>query len=180
MRRAVRVAGLVALVALEAWVWQQYAVRGTTWHWLLHSLTGLGAGLAVAAVVSAARGRAARPVRWAVAGQAVSIAPDVLFLVAALTHRTWMDVFLGHVAIHTAPWPLLAALALFVLAGWGWHLASTRPRAGIALAAVGVAAYAGALLLRDPVPSTLLEFRDAGAALVCDTAAARASSSGGD
>lgn len=155
-----RAAGLVALVALQGFLAASYAARGTSWHYLLHSILGAGAGLVVAALSAARTGRPGHPVAWAVAGQLVSDAPDVLFVTASLPHRRWMDVFLGHIRIHTAPQPLLVVTAAFLLAGWGWWLASytRRQRLGAGLALAAVALVAGALFAARPLPTRLSDY----------------------
>ena len=175
-----RVLALAAAGAGEAVVAQAYVTRGTTWHLLLHTLIGLGLGLAAGAAVSSLtqsrsgsgrrpeqEGRPFGPVRWAVAGQLVSIVPDLLFAVIRIPHARWMDVFVGHITIHLVPAPLLVALAVFLLGSSAWFAAVVlRRRLGGALLAVATVASLGlALALADPIPTRLSDYGDRLAAL---------------
>ena len=169
----------LALVAFEVLMLQQYVARGTAWHGLIHSLAGWGAGLAAGALVASVRGRATRGIGWAVAGQLVSAAPDVAYILANRPHRPWMDVFVGHIPVHTAWAPVLLTFGFFVAAGWAWWLASVGlPRAGAGLSLAATVVFGIALLRADPVPSQLIEFRAASSwagaptsALWCDPCA---------
>lgn len=114
---------LAGLVVLEGALARAYVVRGTAWHLLLHSSIGFGLGLAAGGLVAAGRDRPTRGLAWAVAGQVVSVTPDVLFLYLRLPHQRWMDVFVGHISIHTGPQPLLVGVGMFLLGGWAWWLA---------------------------------------------------------
>ena len=170
-----RALALAAAGAGEAVVAQAYVARGTTWHLLLHTLIGLGLGLAAGAVASALaphrnlaryrleqRGKPFGPVRWAVAGQLVSIVPDLLFAIIQIPHARWMDVFVGHITIHLVPAPLLVALAVFLLGSSAWFAAVVlRRRLGGALLAVATVASLGvALALAAPIPTQLSDYSD--------------------
>lgn len=164
-RRAVqrRAVGLVALLAGELYLLEEYVRRGTGWHFLLHSLIGAAAGLVGATALAAARrrpGPALSPVGWAAAGQAFSVLPDVLFPLARLPHQRWMDVFLGHITVHLAWQPLIIATGCFLVAGWGWWLAAHagRPALGVALAGLAVAVVVGALATAKPLPTRLADY----------------------
>jgi len=161
---------LVALVLVEAVVVRAYLVRGVAWHALLHTAVGIGLGLSAAALLSALRRRPVAALPFALGGQLVSVAPDVLFVVARLPHARWMDAFVGHISIHTAPLPLPVALVVFLLGGWAWWFCSfgTPRAAGVSLAALALALFAGALALREPLPTELADYRDpASAAFWC-------------
>lgn len=45
-----------------------------------------------------------------VAGQLASIVPDLQFRYQRMPHMRSMDVWLGHISIHTGPSPVLVAL----------------------------------------------------------------------
>lgn len=154
----------LALIAIEVVLIRQYVVRGTAWHGLVHSFLGLGAGLAVAALVSAGTGRPTRGLGWAAAGQLVSVTPDLLYSLGDVPHRSWMDLFAGHLAVHTAWAPLLLTFGFFLAAGWAWWLASGAGfvRTGAVLALGAAAVVVVALVRADPVPSRLVDFRTAG------------------
>ncbi|GAC1326284.1 MAG: hypothetical protein NVSMB13_10930 [Mycobacteriales bacterium] len=161
IRRLGALLALAGLAALEWEVARAYITRGTAWHLLVHSALGFGLGLAAGALVSSARGRPVPGLGWAVIGQAVSIAPDVAFLYLRLPHQRWMDVFVGHISIHTAPQPLLVAVGVFLLGGWGWWLASGVGRrtggAVLGLAAVGL--LTAALAAHRPIPTRLVDYQ---------------------
>lgn len=149
----------LALVAFEVVMLQQYLTRGTAWHGLIHSLTGWGAGLAVGALVAAARDRPTRGLGWAAAGQIFSVTPDVIYILNNRPHRSWMDVFIGHIAVHTAWAPVLLTFGFFVAAGWGWWLACVGRRTAGAVLAIGtVAVFTMALIRAEPVPTRLIDF----------------------
>lgn len=157
MRRLAVGIALLALAAAEAVVARAYAVRGTTWHFLLHSSIGFGLGLAAAALYAALRGRPTRGLAWAVAGQLVSILPDVLFFALRLPHQYWMDAFVGHLTVHVAPQPLLVGLGVFALGGWAWWLAGAAGRrgAGALFALLALGLLGGAIAVHRPIPVRL-------------------------
>jgi len=170
---------LLVVVLVEAVVVRAYLVRGVAWHGLLHTAVGIGLGLSAAALVSAARRRPVAALPFALAGQLVSVAPDLLFVLARLPHARWMDAFVGHVSIHTAPLPLPVALVVFLLGGWAWWWCAfgTRTAAGVGLAALALVLFAGALALREPLPTELADYRDpASAKFWCGTPPAAAPS----
>jgi len=170
-RYGVAVARL-ALLSFEVLLLQQYVVRGTAWHGLIHSLAGCGAGLAVGALVAAARGRPTRGLGWATAGQAISVLPDFIYILGNRPHRGWMDVFVGHITVHTAWAPVLLTFGFFVAAGWAWWLASVgRRTAGAVLSLAAVGVFTVALLRAEPAPSRLIEFRAASASAGAPTSA---------
>jgi hypothetical protein len=148
-------AGWAALVTAQVALALQYVWRGLAWHWLLHSLLGLGAGLVAAALL-----RRPRPLPWAVAGQALSVLPDLLFLPLSLPHQRWMDALVAHITVHLAPTPVPVALAVFVLGGWAWWLCVPvgHRLAGTLLAGAGTGLLAVALLSADPVPTRLADY----------------------
>ncbi len=163
--RTVAWAGRLALATFEVMLVQQYVARGTAWHGLIHSLTGFGAGLVVAAILSAVTARPARGLGWAAVGQLVSVSPDVLYIARDLPHRTWMDAFVGHISVHTAWAPVALTFGFFVVAGWGWWLASAAGRRtpGAVLALAAAAVYTVALLNAAPIPTRLIDFPTSGA-----------------
>lgn len=143
------------LVALEGLVARTYFARGTWWHYLLHVPIGLGLGLAAAALVSVVRPAPALP--WMLAGQLVSIVPDLLFRFLRMPHEASMDLFVGHIAIHRGPSPVLIALAVLLLGGWAWLAVPHR------LVSVSLALSAGGLLLlacllATPLPTRLGDY----------------------
>lgn len=153
--------GLLALVLVEvAFLAHEYAVRGTSWHYLLHSTIGAGLGLAAAGLYAAARDRRVSPWPWALGGQLVSVTPDLMFVLDRMPHDRWMDVFVGHVTVHTGPQPLLVGLGVFLLGGWAWASAAALRRRGVG-AVLGLAAaglLAGALAAHVPLPTHLSDY----------------------
>ena len=158
MRPAVA-AAWSGLVAGQALVANSYVTRGASWHWLLHVPIGLGIGLAVGALVWVASGRRVPVLAAALVGQLCSITPDLAFRFLRMPHTPSMDLFLGHIAIHTGPSPVLVALVVLLLGGWAWVAAAYSRRvlaAGLAIGSGGLLLLA--CLLAGPVPSRLGEF----------------------
>jgi hypothetical protein len=158
-----RLAAWSGVGALQYGVAVAYLGRGTWWHYVLHQLVGWGAGLAVAGLV-AAHTRYRIPVVVALlVGQLASIVPDLQFRFGRMPHTPSMDVWLGHISIHTGPRPMLVALGCLLLGGWSSVAAAYgRRRLATGLAAGAAALVATTCLLAAPVPSTLAEFpRDA-------------------
>ena len=159
MRRFGALAAWAGLVSLELVVALTYQSYGTWWHWLLHQQVGWGLGLAVAALVAAATGRRVPAAAALVGGQLLSIVPDLLFRYARMPHEPSMDLWLGHISIHTGPSPVLVALGSLLLGGWAYAGAATGRRAvGIGLAVSALVLVTVACLLARPVPSSLADY----------------------
>jgi hypothetical protein len=159
VRRAAQWAALAGIAALQYGIAVAYASRGTWWHWLLHQTVGWGLGLAVAAVVSVALRRRVAPLPAALAGQLVSIAPDLMFRYLRMPHDPVMDVFAGHISIHRGVSPVVTTWAFFTLAAAAWLLASVRrPRAAVGLALTAAVLLAVACLTAEPIPTRLADF----------------------
>lgn len=159
MRRLSALAAWAGLVSLELLVALTYDSYGTWWHWLLHQQVGWGLGLAVAALVGVATGRRVPAAAALVGGQLLSIVPDLMFRYAGMPHERSMDLWLGHISIHTGPSPVLVALGSLLLGGWAYvGTATGRRLLGGALAVGALAVVTGACLLARPVPTTLADF----------------------
>ena len=158
MRRAAVVLGWVGLVALEVVVARAYTGFGTWWHWLLHQQVGWGVGLATAALVAVVSRWRVPAVVALLGGQVASIVPDLLFRFARMPHEPSMDLWLGHIAVHTGPSPVLVALGVLLLGGWA-HVAATlgRRRLAAPLAVGAVALLVVACALARPLPATLAD-----------------------
>ncbi len=159
MSRTRLVLVLLLLLGLELLLWRGYASFRTTWHYLLHTGLGVGAGLAAGALLSAARRRPTTGLAWGTGGQLVSVAPDVMFRMMAMPHERWMDAFLAHITIHTSPLPLLATTSSGVLGTWAWYAAcSGRRRVAVGLAVGALVLLAVALALHTPIPTSLADY----------------------
>lgn len=157
--RARLVVGSVALAVYQAVLINGYHDFRTTWHYLVHSGIGFGLALSVAALVTARTGRRTRPVVFALAGQLVSVLPDVMFRFLRMPHVRGMDVFMGHVTIHVSPLPLIVAVVMALGGSWSWWLATSGRRSGgTALAAATGALLAAALAAHTPIPTRLSHF----------------------
>lgn len=156
---AARGLGVVLVAAAEGLLAYEYHVRGTDWHFVLHTLLGLGAGFAVAALLGTRK-----VARWALLGQAVSVAPDVLFIAFGIPHQRWMDVFLADITIHVVAAPLAVAATLFLVAGWGWWISAWTPARlpGALLAIAGLVVVGVALALHHPIPTQLSDYQRLG------------------
>ena len=159
MRRVAVVAAWIGLGVLEVVVARAYVGFGTWWHWLLHTQIGWGVGLATAALVATVSRWRVPAVAALLAGQLVSIVPDLQFRFARMPHEPSMDVWLGHIAIHTGPSPVLVALGSLLLGGWA-HLSVTleRRRLAVPLALAALVLVVVACVLARPLPSTLADF----------------------
>lgn len=135
--RWARAAALTGLLVGEVAVARAYLGLGTWWHWLLHQLVGWGVGLSAAALVGAWTRHRVPPLAGLLTGQLVSITPDLLFRYARHPHTAAMDVYLGHISIHTGPSPVLVALASLLLGGWAWVVGAYGRRGPAAALAVG-------------------------------------------
>jgi hypothetical protein len=158
MRRFWLLAGWVGLVALEVVVARAYVGFGTWWHWLLHTQVGWGVGLATAALVATVSRWRVPAVAALLAGQLVSIVPDLQFRFARMPHEPSMDLWLGHIAVHTGPSPVLVALGSLLLGGWA-HVAVTlgRRRLAAPLAVGALVLVVGACVLARPLPARLAD-----------------------
>lgn len=109
---------VVVEAALFVFYWREEAL----FHWFVHFFVGTSTALVAMAVVAASTRRpVARPAGWVVAAHLYAMFPD--FLIAGrVPHEQWMNVFLGHVAVHYLPgraWSwygiFLAALAAYLI-----------------------------------------------------------------
>ena len=156
MRRLAVLAAFAGVAAAQVALAIAYQNRGTWWHYLLHQLIGWGVGLSVAAGMMVwRRGLVVPPVLAAVAGQLVSIGPDLMFRFLRMPHEPSMDLYLGHISIHRGPSPVLVALAVFLLGGWAWIAAARRPRLALGTALVAITLLTGACLAAAPIPTQL-------------------------
>ena len=159
MRRVGTLSAWAGLLSLELVVALTYQNYGTWWHWLLHQQVGWGLGLAAAALVQATTGRRVAAAVALVGGQLLSIVPDLLFRYARMPHEPSMDLWLGHISIHTGPSPVLVALGSLLLGGWAYMaMAAGRRAVGTGLAVGALVLVTGACLLARPVPETLQDY----------------------
>ena len=159
MRRVAVLAGWAGLLALQYLVAMSYLGLGTWWHWLLHQLIGWGVGLGTAALVAAATRYRIPALAALLGGQLLSIVPDLQFRFARMPHERSMDLWLGHISIHTGPSPVLVALGAVLLGGWGWIAVAYGRRAlGSGLGAAALVLVAAACLLAEPLPTELSEY----------------------
>jgi hypothetical protein len=159
LRRFAVVAAWAGLTVLQAGIAVAYYDRGTWWHWLLHQLVGWGLGLGAAALVAAVTRRRVPAVAALLVGQLLSIVPDLQFRYARMPHEPSMDLWLGHISLHTGPSPVLVSLGALLLGGWGWIAGAYDRRA--AAAALGTGALllvAVACLQAGPVPDRLADY----------------------
>ena len=135
----------------------QYQIHGTSWHFLVHSMIGVGLGLSAAAFWSARRHEAANPWIWGIVGQLISVLPDFIFIILRMPHDPWMDVFVGHISIHTSPAPLIVSLILFSLGIWSWYCGSVLKQYTLSLRLAGVTfvVLLLALAFHRALPNTL-------------------------
>ncbi len=160
MRRVVgQGLGVAGILALEVAVALAYLGLGTWWHWLLHQLIGWGVGLSTAALVAAFTRYRVPAVLALLLGQLVSIAPDLQFRYLRMPHEASMDIWLGHISIHTGPSPVLVALGSLLLGGWAYTAAQLSRRGAAVVLGVGsLALVAAACLVARDLPSSLRDY----------------------
>ena len=158
MRRLAVLGAWAGLVALEVVVARTYLGFGTWWHWLLHQQVGWGVGLATAALVASVSRWHVPAVVALLGGQLASIVPDLQFRFGRMPHEPSMDLWLGHISLHTGPSPVLVALASLLLGCWA-HIAVTagHRRLAVPLAVGGLVLVVVACLLARPLPTTLAD-----------------------
>ena len=158
-RRIGVLAAWSGLLAAQGSVVAAYLGLGTWWHWLLHQLIGWGIGLGTAAVIGAWTRYRVPALPALLSGQLLSIVPDLQFRLARMPHEPSMDLWLGHISIHTGPSPVLVALGAVLLGGWAW-IAMSYDRRPVATGLGGGALVLvlAACLLARPVPSTLADY----------------------
>jgi hypothetical protein len=159
VRRLAVLAAWAGLVALEVVVARAYVGFGTWWHWLLHQQVGWGVGLATAALVAAVSRWRVPAVVALLGGQVASIVPDLQFRFARMPHEPSMDLWLGHISLHTGPSPVLVALGSLLLGGWA-HIAATvgRRRLSVPLALGALVLVVVACVLARPLPERLADY----------------------
>lgn len=159
MRRAAALAAWAGLLSLQYLIAMSYLGLGTWWHWLLHQLVGWGVGLGTAALIGALTRYRIPALAALLAGQLLSIVPDLQFRFARMPHERSMDLWLGHISLHTGPSPVLVALATVLLGGWAWIAVTYGRRlAGAGLGAAALVLVAGACLVAEPVPTQLSDY----------------------
>jgi len=158
VRRLAVLAAWVGLAALEVLVARTYVGFGTWWHWLLHQQVGWGVGLATAALVATVSRWRPPAVVALLGGQLASILPDLQFRFARMPHEPSMDVWLGHISLHTGPSPVLVALGALLLGGWAYVAVTLRRRrVAVPLALGALVLVLVACLLARPLPTTLAD-----------------------
>jgi hypothetical protein len=159
VRRVAQLAALAGIAALQYGIAVAYSSRGTWWHYLLHQTDGWGLGLTAAALLAVALRRRVPPLPAALAGQLVSIAPDLMFRYLRMPHDPLMDVFAGHIAIHRGVSPVVTTWAFFTLGAAAWLLASVRRRrAALGLSAAALVLLTVACVTAQTIPERLADF----------------------
>ena len=159
MRRTAQLAAWAGLLSLQVVIALSYLGFGTWWHWLLHTFIGWGLGLSTAALVAAFTRFRVPAVAALLAGQLISIVPDLQFRFLRMPHEASMDLYLGHISIHTGPSPVLVALGALLLGGWAWIAGAYARRLPAALlAGSGLVLVLVACLLAGEIPTSLADY----------------------
>lgn len=128
-RALVALAWAIALAVSYALYAREHALEHVLWHLVYGGAVGLLAG----ATWSLARDRTPRWAgRWALAGYAYMVVPDLIGVAPTLwgaspyPHQAWMNVFLGHVFLDR--WTLTSALLVpaAVVASVAWWAVRLR------------------------------------------------------
>lgn len=114
---------------VEVGLYASYRGHDARFHWFTHFFVGTATALAVmTTIVLLGRRPVARPLVWLVAAHVFAMTPDLLYI-AGYAHRRWMDLFLGHIAVHFVPgrnWTWLVVF-LAALAAYLTSVDRTRP-----------------------------------------------------
>ena len=158
---------LLVLVVAEIGLFSVYGTYDSRFHWGAHFLVALIATsvwLSVVLLVKAAPARGQLLLVLVV--HLYAMAPDLVFR-AGVPHSLWMNVFLGHIAVHYIPGGDRTWLVLAVLAAGGYCLLLSRWLAARhAEAATGLApgiGIGGAAVFRpqvDPTSTPLAHHHD--------------------
>lgn len=109
------VPGSVALLGIEALLFASYQGHDARFHWFVHFFVGASAACLAMAFTSLRTGRAPPwPALWVVLGHLTAMVPDLLFA-AGSAHQRWMDLFLGHLVVHSLPGRDIGWLAIFLV-----------------------------------------------------------------
>lgn len=103
-------------VVVEVGLYASYRGHDARFHWFTHLFVGASAALAVMTVITVLHRRpVARPVLWPMAAHVFAMTPDLAFT-GGYAHQGWMNVFLGHIALHFVPGRNWTWLAVFLTA----------------------------------------------------------------
>jgi hypothetical protein len=159
MRRLAVLAGWVGLVALEVVVARAYVGFGTWWHWLLHQQVGWGVGWPRGASSRPCPAGGRRPSSRCSPGRSRRSCPDLQFRFARMPHEPSMDVWLGHISLHTGPVPRRRGARLAAARRLGARRRDARPAAPRGPAGRRRAGPRGvACVLARPLPATLADY----------------------
>ena len=109
-------------IAAEVILYLSYRQNDGAFHWFLHFFVGASTALIIMALVMLLAGCIVQhPLLLIFVGHIIAMFPDVLWNFLVVTHRPWMNVFLGHIAAHFIPgrnWTwcaiFLASLAFYL------------------------------------------------------------------
>ena len=118
---------LLVLLVAEVLLFRSYGSFDSSFHWAAHFLVGVIAASVFLAVYLLVGAKPARgQLLVLLAFHLFAMLPDLLFRVG-IPHSQWMNVFLGHIAVHYIPghdrtWLVLALLAyggyVLILSAW--------------------------------------------------------------
>jgi pimeloyl-ACP methyl ester carboxylesterase len=148
---------LLVLVVAEVGLFRSYGSFDSSFHWAAHFLVGV---IAAAAFLSGYLLVGAKPARGQLlvllAFHLFAMAPDLLFRLG-VPHSLWMNVFLGHIAVHYIPghdrtWLVLALLAYggYALLLSAWLRARDREASAGMVPGIGIGGRAVLRPQRDP------------------------------
>lgn len=162
LRRRTLLLQLAVLVIAEVGLFRVYGSFDSRFHWGAHFLVAViatSAWLSVLLLLKAAPARGQLILVLLV--HLYAMTPDLLFRIG-VPHQQWMNVFLGHIAVHYVPGGDRTLLALAVLAAGGYCLLLSRwiaarqaeARAGLA-PGIGIGGIAVVRPQADPARTPL-------------------------
>lgn len=126
LRRRSLLLQLGGLLLAEGVLFQVYGQFDSRFHWAAHFLVGVIAAVAwLSAYLLVTSTPARGQIIVALGFHLFAMTPDLLFR-AGIPHAPWMNVFLGHIAVHYLPGGDRAWLALALTAALGYALLLSR------------------------------------------------------
>lgn len=104
----------VGLAGIEIVLLSRYVSAGDSTHFFLHLLVGVNVALLLFMAAHLFKRRLRHFILWAFGLHQYAMLPDYLYQ-AGYRHETWMNLFLGHVALDDLPYKIWVMLGFLVI-----------------------------------------------------------------